>query len=155
VTEHIKVSRQDLYRQVWSEPMTKVAARYWISDVGLKKRCKIMDIPTPPSGYWAQVAQGRKPSIKPLRAASSKPEATIFYQPQIVRKRPNLPSLMEPADFNRPLHQLVREIVGILENPDNRKRPPVLEIYVKPWRIERAAALLNALFYAAERQGMK
>ena len=48
VSEQIKVSRPDLYRQVWSEPMTKVAAQYWISDVGLKKRCKTMGIPTPP-----------------------------------------------------------------------------------------------------------
>jgi hypothetical protein len=156
VSEQIKVSRPELYKQVWSEPMTKVAAQYWISDVGLKKRCKAMGIPTPPRGYWAKVAQGRKPSIKPLPAASGKPEGTVFYRPKLVHKRPNVPLLMEPADFDRPLHPLVQESVSLLQkNTHDWRRLPALEIYVKPWRLERPATLLSALFYAVERQGHK
>ena len=153
VSEQVKVSRPDLYKQVWSEPMTKVAAQYWISDVGLKKRCKTMGIPTPPRGYWAKVAQGQRPLPKPLPAASGKPEATVFYRPQIVHRRHDVPSLMESTDFDRPLHHLVQESVRILQKNTHDSRR--LEIYVKPWRLERPATLLSALFYAVERQGHK
>jgi hypothetical protein len=50
--EIIKVDRNALYKQVWEKPMTRLAKEYGISDVGLKKICKKMNIPTPPRGYW-------------------------------------------------------------------------------------------------------
>jgi hypothetical protein len=36
--------RQDLYDQVWTEPIHEVAKRYGISDVALAKICKKLDI---------------------------------------------------------------------------------------------------------------
>ena len=41
------VSREELYEQVWAEPMTKVAAKYGITGTALKKTCDRHDIPTP------------------------------------------------------------------------------------------------------------
>ena len=43
-------TRTELYDLLWSEPTTKVAIRLGISDVGLAKCCKQMNIPKPPSG---------------------------------------------------------------------------------------------------------
>jgi len=37
--EKIRITRKDLYEQVWSEPMVKLAKKYGVSDVGLRKRC--------------------------------------------------------------------------------------------------------------------
>lgn len=54
------VSRDELHAEVWAEPMTKVAERYGISDVSLKKICSKHRIPTPPRGYWAKRAAGKK-----------------------------------------------------------------------------------------------
>ena len=34
---HVRVTRQELYKQVWKSPMTHVARGYGISDVGLKE----------------------------------------------------------------------------------------------------------------------
>ena len=54
-----QLTRQELYDLVWAKPMTKVAAEFGISDVGLHKICKKHRIPKPGLGYWAKVAAGR------------------------------------------------------------------------------------------------
>lgn len=51
-----KLARRELYDLVWSMPMTKLAPRFGISDVALRKRCHNHEIPTPGAGYWAQLA---------------------------------------------------------------------------------------------------
>lgn len=60
------VAREELYHLVWSQPMTTLAARFGLSDNGLRKRCRAMDVPWPPRGYWQQVRQGKKPRRTPL-----------------------------------------------------------------------------------------
>lgn len=52
--------REALYNEVWSEPVITVAKRYDMSDNGLRKHCKRLGIPLPPSGYWAKVKSGQK-----------------------------------------------------------------------------------------------
>lgn len=68
-SQNIKKIRQTLYEEIWAEPMTTVAVRYGISDNGLRKRCKSLNIPWPPSGYWAKVKAGKtvadRPSLPP------------------------------------------------------------------------------------------
>jgi hypothetical protein len=54
-----EVSRQALYDQVWSTPMTKLAKNYGISDVALAKTCKRLDIPYPECGYWRKKETGK------------------------------------------------------------------------------------------------
>jgi hypothetical protein len=48
--------RHALYAEIWAEPMTSVAKRYGLSDVGLRKICLKLDVPLPPRGYWARLA---------------------------------------------------------------------------------------------------
>ena len=48
--EIIVLTRQDLYDRVWTRAMRTVAPELGVSDVGLKKLCKRLDIPTPPLG---------------------------------------------------------------------------------------------------------
>lgn len=66
MTTTIKIDREDPYKQVWTEPVTKLAARYGISDVGLSKICKKLNVPKPPRGYWAMIASGTHPPQKRL-----------------------------------------------------------------------------------------
>lgn len=56
----ISVSRDQLHKEIWAEPMTTVAGRYGISDVALGKICLKHRIPTPPRGYWAKLVAGKK-----------------------------------------------------------------------------------------------
>jgi hypothetical protein len=52
-------TREELYELVWSEPMFNLCKRFRLSDNGLRKRCKAMQVPTPPQGYWQALRAGR------------------------------------------------------------------------------------------------
>ena len=65
-TNYLTLTRQSLYDMVWSRPITQVALDFGISDVALAKRCKSVDVPVPPRGYWARVAAGQTPPKTPL-----------------------------------------------------------------------------------------
>lgn len=60
------LTRRELYGVVWQQPVSRVASRYGLSDVGLAKICKRYDIPRPPRGYWAKLQNGQKPRRTPL-----------------------------------------------------------------------------------------
>lgn len=64
--ESNKISRQELYNLVWSKPMTALAKEYNISDNGLRKICKKLDIPLPQLGHWQKLQFGKKVKIIPL-----------------------------------------------------------------------------------------
>lgn len=68
------MTRSELYALVWQEPMTKLAKRFRLSDVGLRKICTKHGIPTPPLGYWAKLAHGKKvtqPALLPIKPGQS------------------------------------------------------------------------------------
>ena len=55
----IRLTREELYEQVWKTPMRLLARSYGISDVGLAKVCKRYKIPRPSLGYWAKEQVGK------------------------------------------------------------------------------------------------
>ncbi|MEI7850774.1 MAG: hypothetical protein WCH86_02995 [Kiritimatiellales bacterium] len=71
-TNTVEVTRENLYAEVWATPMIKLAKKYSLSDVGLRKVCKRNHIPTPPAGYWAKLMHGKKvkrPNLPPMEDA--------------------------------------------------------------------------------------
>ena len=74
------ITREELYRRVWETPMSKLAKEFGLSDVGLAKTCKRMDVPYPPRGWWARKAAGQKlvPTKLP-KATDGTLEATVIY----------------------------------------------------------------------------
>lgn len=62
----LTLTRQQFYDLVWSKPMVQVAADFGMSDVAIAKRCKVVQVPVPPRGYWAKIAAGHKPARTPL-----------------------------------------------------------------------------------------
>jgi hypothetical protein len=52
------MTREEFYEKVWQTPMTKLAAHYGLSDNGLRKICRNLQIPTPYTGYWAKKNEG-------------------------------------------------------------------------------------------------
>lgn len=61
-----RFGREDLYEEIWSEPLIKVAQNYGISGTGLSKICRKAGIPLPPVGYWQQLQYGYKPARPPF-----------------------------------------------------------------------------------------
>jgi hypothetical protein len=55
-----RLTRQQLYDLVWSEPLRTLALRLKISDVALKKHCARERIPAPERGYWNKRQAGKK-----------------------------------------------------------------------------------------------
>jgi len=53
------VSREQLYKEVWAEPMTTVALRYKVSSSFLARVCTWLNVPRPERGYWAKLAVGK------------------------------------------------------------------------------------------------
>ncbi len=58
--ESQRVPREELYNRVWSTPMSRLAAEFGISDVGLAKICKRLNVPVPHRRYWARIKTGIK-----------------------------------------------------------------------------------------------
>jgi hypothetical protein len=60
------LTREELYNRIWKTPALRLAKEFGISDVGLAKVCKRHNIPRPPRGYWARLANGQRVKKPPL-----------------------------------------------------------------------------------------
>ena len=65
----VDVSREELYRQVWETPMSRLAVQYGITGNGLAKICERMLVPYPPRGHWAKKAAGKTVALISLPQA--------------------------------------------------------------------------------------
>jgi hypothetical protein len=93
-TNYLTLTRQSLYDLVWSKPMTEVAKSFGISDVALAKRCRAVNIPVPPRGYWARVAGGQTPHQPKLPKLK---RADLHQQEETVRVPKRDPRLIVPT----------------------------------------------------------
>ncbi len=101
-----QLTREELYEKIWSAPTTQVAAELGISDVALAKRCKKLNVPKPPPGYWARVAAGQKPKKEPLPSTASE----VFIQSAV---QP-LAKILSLPETNEQLHPLALELMRTL-----------------------------------------
>ncbi|TXL66882.1 hypothetical protein [Zeimonas arvi] len=165
------VERETLYAEVWTDPMTVVAERYGLSDVGLAKLCKRYAIPVPSRGYWAKVKAGRIMGRPPLPALPPSVPATTTLTPlsteqrkkrtvarnTVKRVKASYPKIEVPADLVAP-HPLVREASKRLKHRDGWDSPPglrsapkeVLHLEVSRESLDRALRLVDTLIKALE-----
>lgn len=54
-----RLTREQLYELVWSEPMQRIGKHIGISDVAIAKHCRRLGIPLPPRGYWNKLHAGK------------------------------------------------------------------------------------------------
>ena len=78
--KRIALTREDLYKQVWSEPIVHVAARLGMSGRGLGKMCARYRIPVPPRGWWAKKQHGHRVRQTPLPDITV--EEQIVFEPK-------------------------------------------------------------------------
>jgi len=60
-----QLSREELFLLVCEKPAEEVARYLGISGAVLANRCKKLQVPQPPAGYWAKIRTGKQPK-KPL-----------------------------------------------------------------------------------------
>ena len=65
-----KLSREQLYNEIWEISVSGVAKKYNVPYAELLKLCKVTNIPYPPSGYWTQLNFGKPVTKTPLPESS-------------------------------------------------------------------------------------
>jgi AcrR family transcriptional regulator len=76
----IALTRKELYRRVWSQPISAVAKDIGLSGNALTKICNRLLVPYPPRGYWTKAAP-RKQFAKPPLPAAPEIKATHIITP--------------------------------------------------------------------------
>ncbi|WP_449256806.1 hypothetical protein [Bosea sp. (in: a-proteobacteria)] len=67
--EALKISREDLYEQVWVAPINHLAEKFGVSGSYLARVCSALNVPRPPLGYWQKKAVGKAAPRPELPAA--------------------------------------------------------------------------------------
>lgn len=174
MAQQIKLIREELYRKIWEQPTVKVAAEFRISDVGLAKICRKMDVPKPPLGYWRRIETGAKIAPTPLPPADEKTTRFVFLSVSDESDRVSA-EVQAKIDFeDKPenqikiakhlsdAHPLVKKAQQFYERhtdieltepfaaPSGKCYP---NISVSPAQITRALLIADAVFKAAEKRG--
>jgi hypothetical protein len=177
-TENIVLKRDELFDLVWTEPLTKLAKRFCISDVGLAKICRRLQIPRPELGHWVRVQNGwpvkAKPPLPPVHdpslyqvaiEATQRPadelERKLDADPLIIKERLPENRIHVSATLSSP-HPVIRATAERAKGrrPDKYGRISLqgkdsLDIHVTPASLPRALRVMNALIKALETRGMK
>ena len=83
----VEFTREKLYEEAWRKTMVSLAKEYGLSDTGLRKICKHLQIPLPPQGYFL-----RKQKDLPLLHCPPATKGTPLFHVSLP-----LPSASTPA----------------------------------------------------------
>lgn len=170
MNQRITLTREALYDLVWTTPITQLCRIYGLSDVGLKKICKRMEIPTPIRGYWRKLECGKKVTQKKLPKLSKhgidsviislRSEAHSADASPPPRVIDGLDEVLVNMASNPGLHPLVEKTAEALAKakPDEKgllepRAKRNLAIHVSPESLDRALASLNQILLALEALG--
>lgn len=166
-TETKVLTREELYELVWSEPMRKLAERFQLSDVGLKKVCTRHRIPVPARGHWQRVQAGKASPQIPLPVVKEARPITFTLIPPPERSAdPALdpageaeqafPPIVVGELLDRP-HPVIRRMRQELKGrkPDDYGairciEPDALSVRIHPATTERTLRIADALLRAFE-----
>lgn len=148
-----KLSRQDLYDLIWTTPAIKLAGEFNISDVAIAKRCRKLNVPKPPPGYWARIEAGQKPKRPPLPVLPDK-----IDPPEIQIPETKTFSLPTDSDALLPLADELMKALGKAK-PSHDKRVflrerTLPETSVSKTLASRVAKAFHVLLKAVEPQGI-
>ena len=107
----INLTRAELYRRVWSEPIAAVAATLGISGNAVTRICNRLLVPYPPRGYWAKKRSGRASPRPALPRAPEKPASRVTISSQRARSR-RTHTRLTPGARREQLLQVAEEIIG-------------------------------------------
>lgn len=164
--------RQELYDQVWEQPLLKLATKYGISAVALGNACRRLKIPVPGRGYWAKLAAGKPVKRLPLREFEDAPnvrrlKTTSTPKPTLDSADPELAQIAaveaHPIPLKTEQHKLVAssegrlrrartDKYGIIELPTDK---PCVRIRVSKELLDRAFVLMSTILFALEENGFQ
>lgn len=173
--ERIEISREELHGKVWSEPMSRLAKEYGLSDVGLSKICTKLKVPKPPQGYWARKRRSQPPPLPHsdgqtvyqlskwvTDASEQEPSPNPERDSQVALER--LPENQIKVDEVLPsdLNPLVARTLKALQkgkstDPNSwvRAGGKCLDVCVSRQNVDRAMRIMDALVKALEKRKYK
>jgi hypothetical protein len=163
------ITREQLYQEVWAEPMTRVAARHGVSSSFLARVCTRLNIPRPRRGYWAKLAVGRVSEREALPQAALGDELewsrgeTSVLRSQAMPTLPGAPRVRKRVRLEREgLHPLLIEAKPHLEGAQLTEvgylRPAkrnLVDIFVSAEALQRTLETSSRLFDALEARGYR
>jgi hypothetical protein len=120
----ITLTREELYQMVWDMPITDIAKRYTISDVGFRKLCIRLNIPFPKSGDWTKIRSGH---------FVERPELPITYHGKDyveLEERPPEKPVKQVSELDMLIKQISREKLPF-KVPERLTRPDLLIVAAK------------------------
>jgi hypothetical protein len=171
----IRITRDELFEQVWSKPLTTLAAGYGISDVGLRKISKKLKIPLPGRGFWQRIGKGRRVKKPPLpqfkgtseyilRASNAPPEnLEVEVEAQrLIRaektERGRVVVRRSPEDLHPLAEKTLKSLRSAKPGIEGLVKPRAagcLDIHVSQESEERAVLIMDALVTACEERGFR
>lgn len=170
-----QVDRETLYQEVWTDPVTVVAERYALSDVGLAKLCKRLQIPLPRRGYWAKLKAGKMtakaplpklgpkvaPSVKLSKPSDREIQARHAAKERASDSRRRAGDIEVPFELNSP-HPLVKAAARRLKQRNAWSNVKglcsslgeVLDIEVTRAALDRALLIADTLIKVLAKQGI-
>jgi hypothetical protein len=125
-------NREELYAEVWEQPLVKVAPKHGISAVALGKVCRKLQVPLPGRGYWVKKEFGKPVKRLPLPVAKDLPIVHRQKYPAArgISNSQTVPSEPEPTD---PEYVRIVELESrtIVVDPDAKRHKLVATTLVK------------------------
>jgi len=170
----VKFTREQLYEDVWNKPMASLAKEYGLSDTGLRKICKHLQIPLPPQGYFLRKRRGSTPPLPPATKGTPLFHVSFHCHPpahlqDVVTNTPVIPELAfedDPANHVKvpptleSPHTLTRITAHVLKKakPEDDGRLSAryrdgLHITVYPESVDRALLVMDTLIKAMGSRG--
>jgi hypothetical protein len=172
---YLQYDREELYGQVWDQPMLKVAETYGVSSVALGKTCRKLHVPVPGRGYWAKLAHGHKVTDKPPLPKIDK-VPVIYRAPVAEKKSASDPSDSEFEGIDQRLasgafappqvdvatpHSLIRATASRLRSKSRvnefgillPREPGGLDVTVSEGTLDRGLQIMAQVIAVLERQG--
>src|SRR5688572_15049734 len=164
----MRITREELYKQIWNEPATKLAQHYDVSSSYLARVCEGLNVPHPPRGYGARKAAGEKMPVPPLPPAAPGDPLSWEKGVAVMERLPTLEVPREPAKSmgkagppKRPAHHpLVTAWRGLVEEaaPTEAgymapRKKNVLDAFVTKSMIRGAGEALDAILIELEMRG--
>jgi hypothetical protein len=163
-------NREELYKDVWEQPLTKLQSKYGVSNVAIGKACRKLKVPLPGRGYWAKLVAGHKvkqvplpeykdaPVVQRMKTEAAPKPTTDSSDPELA-KIANLKS--HALVLRTEQHKLVESSAGLLRRARTddygRTEPPpertCLNVRVSKELLDRALAVMGTIIFALEDNG--
>lgn len=99
--------REQLYEEVWSNPILVVAEKYGVSDSTLRKYLKRLIIPIPRRGYWTKVNNGEE--VHKTKLPGVTVDLRKYVRNYVIKYRTDLEKLSEDVLSSKEELHLLRD----------------------------------------------